>query len=861
MKRSFTHAYHCLRLPAAALAAALLASCSDRMPEMPGASDPTEEYFFVLDNGDGDGTRASITSDWSTQADEGDIVGAFNLGNPSDPKNVRYAVRNVADRQVLVPAVEGLELTKQATDYLFYYPYDPEATLEGLRDLRHSVAADQQSDGAYENSDLLWDVAHASATRCLVALDHAMASVTVIAQAEGNDFFNNVKILGQSLSASGIDLTADGPEALEYVADVDPQGDITTLYAPYSTDADHYRAVIPAHRTLRAGTKIISHYTRDGVHEYTLRRDLELLPGRNYVFTLLRDNSPAPDVSDDDSWVLDVLDPQTGRPVGLLCREYLRWNQTDTKWNVVDDPTYPGGPEGPLRVNSQAWVFYNLQPDGRTPELSEGTVLRFVYDVRKALYGGMYDDPDSYAWPKPHSYAGYGAAAHFGMFLADHGHTWQSYGSYGASSESWTEYYMHGSHITWDGVENRLSSFTMPDGLRITNRMAREQGHIAIPADGSRPYVSYDPYSGTSDAAGHRVGYTLPHCLIDKRINAEGQMERRAYPLVKIGFNQFWMSKSFRGKTLTDGTPLRCYNAVNEPGKVAVHPDLYPRWEMPVPVSGYVYPMLPQINMGGYSGTDAMADPYSEYSDNLQYLDHVLEMPLLYNYRALLEPGLLPESDESVARYRIPTMTDYTYLHHYLGKQSTVKLMSNQIQTRDNKGPLESPHDAFMKGKYLFFHDLNMFPGNVSGFNLKSHGRIFGYNGLASEGDGNFFIYPGNIDGSFSMSEYLKGMTVVSHHSWNCWDSGNDGVIFKDGFVDHNPYNYPIGVNGDNTWDKDNPDRFSQNAVMRFATFAQVRFFLEFKNQKYVTGSRSVTRRPATRTPSQSRTVYVPVDM
>ena len=167
-------------------------SCADRMPEMPGASDPTEGYFFVLDTGDGRGTRASVTSDWSTLADEGDIFGAFNLGNASDPKNVPYAVRSVGDRQVLVPAVEGTELTKQTTDYLFYYPYDPEMTMEKARDLEHSVMADQQQDGAFESSDLLWDVAHASDTKCLVALDHAMASITVIAQAEGNDFFNGL---------------------------------------------------------------------------------------------------------------------------------------------------------------------------------------------------------------------------------------------------------------------------------------------------------------------------------------------------------------------------------------------------------------------------------------------------------------------------------------------------------------------------------------------------------------------------------------------------------------------------------------------------------------------------------------------
>lgn len=367
-------------------------------------------------------TRASVTSDWNTVADEGDIVGAFNLGNLSDPENVRYAVRNVGDSQVLVPAMEGTELTKQATDYLFYYPYNPEMTLEKARNLEHSVMVDQQQDGAFESSDLLWDVAHASETKCMVALDHAMASITIIAQAEGNDFFNNVKILGQSFTASGIDLTVDGPDLLTYGTD-DAASDITALYAPYSTDADHYRAVIPAHRIIKAGSKIISHYTRDSVHEYTLRRDLELLPGRNYVFTLLRDNSPSPDVTDDDSWVLDVLDPQTGQPVGLLCREYLRWNQTDTKWDGFDDPTYPGGPDGPMRVNSQAWVFYNLQPDGRTPDLSEGTVLRFVYDVRKNTFSGIADDEDGYAWPKPHNYAGHGADKHFGMFLADHGHT------------------------------------------------------------------------------------------------------------------------------------------------------------------------------------------------------------------------------------------------------------------------------------------------------------------------------------------------------------------------------------------------------------------------------------------------------
>ena len=63
------------------LGCAVMMSCADRMPEMPGSSDPTEGYFFVLDTGYGHGTRASVTSDWSTVADEGDIIGPFNPGH------------------------------------------------------------------------------------------------------------------------------------------------------------------------------------------------------------------------------------------------------------------------------------------------------------------------------------------------------------------------------------------------------------------------------------------------------------------------------------------------------------------------------------------------------------------------------------------------------------------------------------------------------------------------------------------------------------------------------------------------------------------------------------------------------------
>ena len=96
----------------------------------------------------------------------------------------------------------------------------------------------------------------------------------------------------------------------------------------------------------------------------------------------------------------------------------------------------------------------------------------------------------------------------------------------------------------------------MPDES-ITNSQAYK-GYIAI-EEGKTPYVAYEEKENV------KKGIIMEHYLIDTRYNRENhETETERYPLVKIGYNQFWMSKPLDTSYLTDGTRIPCYNKKNE---------------------------------------------------------------------------------------------------------------------------------------------------------------------------------------------------------------------------------------------------------------------------------------------------------
>ena len=120
---------------------------------------------------------------------------------------------------------------------------------------------------------------------------------------------------------------------------------------------------------------------------------------------------------------------------------------------------------------------------------------------------------------------------------------------------------MHGGTITWDPQKNIVDHFFMPEE-KITNQIAHDNGHIAIKTENGikTASVSYSPMtSQTEDEEGNNVGQ-----LIVKNIYVNGV----AYPLRKVGFNQFWSGKSLHNITDNNGKALECFNTQGEVGDV-----------------------------------------------------------------------------------------------------------------------------------------------------------------------------------------------------------------------------------------------------------------------------------------------------
>lgn len=849
-------------------------SCRDEL-EIPGndVPDELEKYYFVL--GNGDATRGiSYESDEHSEFNGGELLGCFALdasGNAvADAKaNACYAVSVVASnddtdgRKVLVPNSKGDKLEKNYSAYLFYYPYNPDITnLNQLKKLTYSVEKDQEKDGAYEKSDLLWDVSVPNETVCIVEMDHVMANIIVSIDGVEYDANKGAMVLGQPLTATDIDLTAPDVESMGKAGGIyrynvsasQSTSDIKAMYSDYASTTDKFRAAVPANRTLAKGTDIVKLWSKSTGLEKTfkLKNDITLEPGKNYIFTLIKKGQPQPDPSNEHSWVLDVLDPKTGKPIGLLCREYLRYQRSQD----VDKPTTPADETGKPVLNSQAWVFYDMQSDGKTPDLSTGQVLRFVYDIRTNL-ASTKDDPVSaedsnggMAWPAPHKYHQTGKVTigsgdqGFGMYLAEHGHRWR-YNfdtEYGETGVKLGDYNMHGGYVYWDGVNNEISDFEMPvrDNV-ITNEIASKFGHIAIPATGD-PYVSYSEINsdGATDVDGNGVGFLMPHCLVDHRKNIYGKVRVVRYPLVKIGFNQFWMQKSLRAKTFTDGTPLVCYNSVQSKPKVAL-PKItaMDSWNAPLIPPGYIYPMC-----GDDSNSDIWCDPYSIYNGDEEAIDNDpdYDLTLLYNYNTFCDQRIVPKSVESISEYYTPGFPRYLALHHYLGANSVLKMMSNEVQTRNNNEAVESYVEAFKKGKYPMA-GLNTYPGNVSGFKLRSFKSVVRGKWVPAQADngGCFWLLT---------DDFAKGMVMALYYYYNCWATG-DNIDMS--FLYGKRYEYASSPT-----DGKQPNGLTQNEHYRTESFAQIRLVLSFKNQT-LASPRGVKARRAV-SAMKTRDVYVGVE-
>lgn len=654
-------------VPVLFIISAALVSCYEEAPvNNTGVSGPAvmEGYYFRIAGIGQDAepvSRATYPTYVESRFDAGDRVGIFTLDEAGKAlqNNLPYTVvEGENGAQALAPAGES---ASEGTGYryLIYYPYSASMTLDGLRNLAYTVSdrqdnAEEDENGLteYEKSDFLWDMASvatgADGTPKVdgdgkhfveVVMDHVMATVVIRIR---NGFDNEVPVLRSTFERTvtgGIDLT-DAPtvESLRshvYPVDGDSplaydNGDRTEIgMQPIElSDKDivqsysrAYRAAVPP-QVLVKGQEIITIGGRK--FKFSGGSDMKLEPGKRYTFFIKDPSRPFIDIDDDDSWIFDVVDPLTGEKVGLLCREYIRYqpdHMTDRESNMTKVDHITGFPvtddEGNATkaISSQVWVYYDLWKfakhkdhsredeymrnarnqndlkDDDDPYLDSGIALRFINDARiftdhaietEAEESAAGYDPDELVssndnkyWPYPHV----GMNSNGGIFLSKHGQMWAKSvnGDWGESTGRQHEFNMHGGKIYWGCYEwatgfkfNAVRKFVMPE-KQVTTEEAYMYGHInIIRKDGKiiGTEISYDPYL-SSDM---NVGVLIPKYINDSRNAEEGVI---SYPLVKIGYNNIWSKQGLRTRYYNDGKEIECYQGADGTGIAFDFPHIF----------------------------------------------------------------------------------------------------------------------------------------------------------------------------------------------------------------------------------------------------------------------------------------------
>ena len=704
------------------------------------------EYKFVLVN-DAPQSRVSYENEISSVFETGDRIGVFaidtnNSDNERQIQNEVFSARNMESNeliQVLAPPKGDVtqDLDTEIPDpgsqtpppnYIFYFPMNEKWKLSDIKKgtgFSYNVESDQSTKENYQKSDFLWNylTPDPDAAYQTVNMHHLMANIVVKIHKDSIDTSENpvtgkpkgITLKNMQTNATGISFESQQSGDMRYSVATNTKSDIEMYCQGTSGEYMIYRAAVPAWTTKKADEEIftVTLYDRNGNSEtvtYKLGEDLSMKDGHYYMFTLSSAVKPAiPDVGDDDSWVLDVFDPESGEIVGLLCREYLRYQPGNTSLSTPDVRTKRT--DDGITISSQAWVFYNLIPGTTLPNLKEGTVLRFIYDIIGSNSHGVAGDAKSNSWPLPHHY-GYDGVTAGGLFAARHGHEWvlNEEEKHGDSSKEYTDYYMHGGKIVWDKTTNdtgdfyHIGSFTIDDDLKIDNITAANFGHIAIPENGT-PYVSYSPITENSqnktsyDDHNCIIGKVVPHVLQDNRDGDD-----KKYPLVKIGYNNFWMSKSLRTKKMNNGQEVICRNSTPADG--------HDNW-------------VDYDNANDFIETPSMLYPHSSALDVYSEHENPDKFPYLYSYYAVKDENFIPPSQDDRLTVIFPTEDLFNETLSYFGWRFAAKLMTSDVSLRSQASggvlELETEKEALSNNK-IFNSTYNSFACNISGFNLRTNG-------------------------------------------------------------------------------------------------------------------------------------------
>lgn len=807
-------------------------------------------YYFVLKEGRTQ-TRIAYPNYQQSFFEEGDAVGIFALtgegttGNPyvlaeGTKGNEMYVVKNimgtakVSGMQVLEPAKSTIPLP-QGPDYTYvvYYPYTAGLTFNQLTSLRKLVKDNQNDPGSrmhyFEQSDLLWDVVKEAVTgggvqQVDIVMEHAFSTIVVEVSGELVDDipvepFTKanavVTLLGMDTTAVDINLTAKEKAELNYTVKTEtPKPEIAFWdFGVGSSGNRAFVAVVPSGQSIPANTPFLRIRDRGAStgKEYQTKQAIQLKPGEAYIFSVMKTHVESPEPDDDDTWVYDVINPDDGKLAGLLCREYLRYQPDITDGTKPEKHTGTDYTDGQIQtkyINSQAWVFYPMK-GLNTPNLNKGTVVRFIYDLET--------DKNFKLWPAPHIKKNME-----GIFAPKHGYQWADteestgwdHGKESEKPENIHEYYMHGGTIAWkwDPVQTKsiISSFTMPDA-QITNEKAA-RGHIVI-GTGGEPSVSYE-----NSKTGEKAALLIPHFLVDRRKGKDGKTVVNRYPLVKIGYNQFWMTKSLRATVLTDGTPLTCYNHATEANVSFASGTILQ--------AGYIYPFGQTNNQ--------MYDPYHDPAQ-MEPAESSYRPAPMFNRMAIESDLLLPESEGRNTLYLAPAVKDMEEVVNYVGYAFASK-MNTDIQTYTNDKFSEDALAALCKGK-IIHENANFYTVNICGLNLKPQGFYDGvYSGTAVS----------NLGGTCTLllKSDISERPAVSYFTIEPYDGfkvSND----KSDFIE-------------TLYGKDNPSTMQYS----YGVFAPIRFIMKFRNQDDTGGGVSVTAtRAETGEPTPSGGgMYVPLE-
>lgn len=876
------------------------AACTDSLPEPardPAMLLDGDYTFVILQEGDDPASRMTYVDEIRTVFETGDRLGVFVPTEETQKVNDIFSARNIStdkDVLVLVPPQGDVnqKIDDTAEEFLFYYPYKATYTLSQINDgVTFTVKTDQSTKENFQASDLLWanltgDAAKKDAQGHInITMQHAMASIVIKIDADSINAEKGITLLNLPYTANGIKLrSASTPDDLAYTPSTAKLGDIKAWHA---ADADRYavyRAVVPAGHTIPAGTPILSlDLANDNSSDpvtYSLAADLTLLPGHYYTFNLRSGDKPfIPDQSDDDSWVLEVTDPADGELVGYLCREYLYYEPdgkstyrtiTDTDGSCTFDKptssntgrnningghlpvTFPGPTDEIisqldmnrfntsamwLAINSQAWVFYNLKPGTSVPDLTSGTVLRFIFDVvtcgnlpgntpwlhpaytsnkdqNNTVYPQLATTETGMFWPLPHTTIE-GEDAQ-GIFKTRHGHSFINTVSmsgwplaspgYGYDSTESLEYYMHGGTVTWDPVNNIIDDFVMPE-VKVTTRQAESFGHVAIRHEGGSKTVtiSYTPLrDATTDDDGAYVGQTAEKTVTVGDVS---------YPLRKVGFNQFWTGKSLRSKNAVNGEPLTCFDLPTGVGDISYDPD-----GQDVLDPGFLYPAVSKgmsFDVGGKCKSSVYDDDFFPFRDGASS-----DIALLYNVSAIADKKIIPSSSPS-ENWHLPSWKEIAALRRYGGFCFAAKWTTDEIRTRISTGVYaESTTTALQNGWLL---GTDSYCANISGLDFKPFGvknPLDSNNnperGLTNQSGATFFFFVDSENDNIFESEQKSADTWIEMFNFNPWDCWGT-----------NPLNGPNFRSGTHfkTANNDNDNRIANSRV-----FASVRLVMSFND-------------------------------